>query len=596
MIAGDGRRRTGAASTNHAEQWDPITLEIMWQRLLSCANQAAVTILRTSFSTVVASSHDFRYVLTDASGNSLAQSYLGEVMFVTTFPDCVRRIIAEVGRDNIRVGDVFLTNDPWIAAGHLPDIHVATPVFYEGRLVAFSGSVIHISDIGGRFGPHDASEVYEEGINFPILKLFNEGELNHDLLKILRANVRVWELAQGDVMAQVAGNQVGANLVSQFLAEYEMTDLEELSDTLQRRVEHAMRSKILALPDGEYHRRTIAEIGVGGEEIEIVSAVRIDGDELTIDYSGSSPQTDRAGVNCVMNCTRSLSVFPLHAMLLPDVPSNEGITRPLHVVAPPGSVMNALPPAPVDIRAMITHLLPDHVMGSLAEVAPDRVTAGNGLRWMLLADHKRPDNGRRGITSFFQAGALGASAHNDGPNAKFWPIKAYHTPVERFELDTGLIIEEKSLRTDSGGHGRYRGGLGQRIRVWNRSSETVSFTFYRPQMRHPPSGYFGGHHGSTGRIEINGEPLDEGVMRLHPGDRAVLETPCGAGFGDPVERDPHAVAHDVRQGYISADTATDVYAAALAADGGVDTVATAALRARTRRTDPELVPTDAGTA
>lgn len=541
------------------ERWDPITLEIIWQRLLACANQAAVTILRTSFSTVVASSHDFKFVLTDANGDSLAQSYLGEVMFAMTFPDCMKRIIAEVGRENMRPGDVFITNDPWIGAGHLPDIHIATPVFFHGKVVAFSGSVIHISDIGGRFGPHDASEVYEEGICFPILRLCREGELNEDIVKILCANVRTPELAQGDVMAQVSGNQVGANLLCTFLEEYELDDVAELSRTLQGRVEGAMRSKIAELPDGRYPHRTIAEIGVCSEEVEIFSEITIDGDEMTVDYSGSSPQTQSAGVNCVLNCTRSLTLFPIHAMLLPDVPSNEGMTRPIKIVAPPGSVMNALPPSPVDIRAMVTHLLPDHVMGSLAEILPDRVTAPAGLRWMLLADRINSQTGRRTITSFFQAGALGASMYRDGPNSKFFPIKSYHTPIERFELDTGLIVEEKSLRADKGGPGRRRGGLGQRIRLWNPSPDPVSFTFYRPQMRHPPAGYFGGHTGATGNIELNGEPLHAGVMRLEPGDRVLLETPCGGGFGPPEERELELVLEDIRQGYVSTYRAREVY-------------------------------------
>src|SRR3990172_9582728 len=192
---GDGHRvrgrfqepgdRGGAVSDrSSADNWDPIALEIVWQRLLSCADQAAATLLRTSFSTVVAASHDFRYAITDASGNSLAQSYYGEVMFVTSFPDCVKNIIAAIGRDEIRPGDVYLTNDPWLAAGHLPDIHVATPVFAAGKLVGFSGSVIHISDIGGRFGAHDASEVFEEGLCFPVVRLFDQGALNRDILSI----------------------------------------------------------------------------------------------------------------------------------------------------------------------------------------------------------------------------------------------------------------------------------------------------------------------------------------------------------------------------------------------------------------------------
>lgn len=545
-----------------AQVWDPISLEIMWQRLLSCADQAAATLLRTSFSTVVAASHDFRYAITDSNGNSLAQSYYGEVMFVTSFPDCVKNMIAAIGRDDIRPGDVYLTNDPWLAAGHLPDIHVATPVFHAGRLVAFSGSVIHISDIGGRFGAHDATEVFEEGVCFPVVRLYDQGRLNRDILAILRANVRVPELAEGDVLAQVAANAVGARLIGEFLAEYELGDLEELSSTLRRRVEAAMRGRIAELPDGSYEYETRAETGIATEDMVIRSTITVAGDEMAVDYTGSSPQTREVGVNCVLNCTRSLTLFPLHAALLPEVPSNEGMTEPIHITAPVGSVMNAQRPAPVDVRAMITHLLPDHVMGSLAEILRDRVTAGSGIRWMLLADRVRADGSSRTISSFFQAGGMGASGRRDGPNARFFPIRARHTAVERFELDTGLTVERKALRADSGGPGGHRGGCGQDIVLRNPGPDTVRFSFYRPQTRHGARGYFGGHDGEPGRITVNGEELAEGVLTLVPGGWANLQTPGGGGFGRPADRDAGDVSEDVRQGYVSDAEAASAYGAA----------------------------------
>lgn len=541
------------------QTWDAITLEILWRRLISIANQAASTILRTSFSTVVSSSHDFRYVLTDADGASLAQSHLGEVMFVTTFPDCVKNILAEVGTEEMKPGDVFITNDPWLAAGHLPDIHIATPVFHRGKLVAFSGSVIHVSDIGGRFGSHDATEVYEEGLCLPVLRLFDGGSLNEDLLKIMRANVRVWELVHGDVMAQVAGNAVGARLLVDFLDEYEIDDLGLLSGTLQARVESAMRAKIAALPDGEFSHQTLAEFGLGDDDILINTVVTIAGDSMTVDYAGSSPQTARAGVNCVLNCTRSLTLYPIQALLLPDVPANEGATRPIKITAPPGSVMNARRPAPVDIRAMITHLLPDHILALLAPLAPDRAPAASGIRWMLLADRQDSRTQTRTIASFFQAGGLGAAHDRDGPNAKFFPIKAYHTSVERFEREIELLVEEKALRTDSGGPGRQRGGLGQRIGLLNPTEDAVHFTFYRPLMRRPADGYLEGGAGALGRITVDARPLSSAVMTLEPGSRAVLETPGGGGFGPVTERLRESVLKDVRQGYVSQEAAATVY-------------------------------------
>jgi N-methylhydantoinase B/oxoprolinase/acetone carboxylase alpha subunit len=472
---------------------------------------------------------------------------------------CVKNMLAEIGADQMRPGDVFVTNDPWLAAGHLPDIHVATPVFHGRQLVAFSGRVIHVSDIGGRFGSHDATEVYEEGICLPVLRLFDEGVLNDDLLKILRTNVRVWELVHGDVMAQVAGNAVGARLLIAFLDEYEIEDLAALSTTLQARVESAMRAKIAALPNGQYAHQTLAEFGLGDEDILINTVITIDGDSMKFDYAGSSPQTMRAGVNCVLNCTRSLTLYPIQALLLPDVPSNEGATKPIEIVAPPGSVMNALRPAPVDIRAMITHLLPDHILALLAPLAPDQVTAGSGIRWMLLADRQDSRTRRRTIASFFQAGGLGAAAQRDGPNAKFFPIKAYHTSVERFEHEIELLVEEKALRPDSGGPGRHRGGLGQRITLFNPTRDPVNFTFYRPLMRRPAAGHMGGEPGALGRITVDDEPLSTAVMALLPGSRGTLETPGGGGFGPLADRPRVSVLEDVRQGYVTSEAAVAAY-------------------------------------
>lgn len=539
--------------------WDPIALEIMWQRLLSCADQAAATLLRTSFSTVVSYSHDFRYAITDSHGNSLAQSYYGEVMFVTSFPDCVKNILAAVGRENIREGDVYLTNDPWLAAGHLPDIHVATPVFFRDRLVAFSGSVIHISDIGGRFGAHDASEVFEEGICFPVVRLYSQGEPNDDIWSILRANVRVPEMAEGDVRAQVVANAVGARLLVEFLEEYELADLEELSSTLLSRVESAMRVQIAELPDGEFTYETKAEVGVPTIDMMIRSTTTIDGDEITVDYTGSSPQTRDAGVNCVLNCTRSLTLFPLHALLLPEIPSNEGMARPIRVIAPEGSVMNARRPAAVDVRSMITHLIPDHVMGSLAAIVPDRVLAASGIRWFLLADRIGIDGTSRMISSFFQAGGMGGSDFRDGPSARFFPIRSRHNAIERFEIDTGLRVERKALRRDSGGPGRHRGGCGQEIVLSNPGPDIVRFGFYRPQMRHGARGYFGGLDGKPGRVMVNGLDFKEDVLTLLPGDWASLETPGGGGFEDPKTRDIEAIIEDIRQGYVSMEETEKSY-------------------------------------
>src|SRR5215212_4197289 len=482
--------------------FDPIGLEIMWSRLISIANQAAVSILRTSFSTIVAATQDFRYMLTDATGDSIAQSDLGEPMFVTTFPAFIKEVLEVFPPERLEPGDIIVSNDPWLAAGHYPDIHVATPVFHRDRLVAFSGSVIHISDIGGRFGPHDATEVYEEGLCLPIMKLYKRGVPTEEIFQILAANVRAPDMALGDIRAMVTGNEVGARLLADFMDEYGLEDLSEISATVQDRVEHAMREAIRATPDCVLDHETW--IDGFEDDIHIVTRITIEGDRLTIDYTGSSPQTMRASLNCVLHCTHSQTLYPLKAIFAPQVPVNEGAIRPITIVAPVGSILNPTRPAPVDVRAMITHLLPDHIMDSLARVIPDKITANMGTRWMLLAD-RAPKTGNRVLTSFFQAGGMGATPTSDGASAKLFPIKAHQTPVELFERQTRLLVTRRSLRVDSGGPGRFRGGLSQEIEIQNHDDTKVDFTFYRPRVRHPAEGLFGGHGGAPGRIYHNGE-------------------------------------------------------------------------------------------
>lgn len=550
-----GEVQLAPCEANRAPDFDPISLEIMWSRLISIANQAAASLLRTSFSTVVAATQDFRYMLTDARGDSIAQSEAGEPMFVTTFPELIKEILKVYPPPDLEPGDVIVCNDPWLAAGHYPDIHVATPVFHNRRLVAFSGSVIHISDIGGRFGPHDATEVYEEGLCLPIMKLYKRGVPTQEIFGILEANVRAPDMGIGDIRAMVTGNEVGARLLVEFMREYGLEDLSALSEAVQSRVEKAMRDAIRAIPDGVWEHESWVD-GFGDEDIRIKTRITIQGDHLTIDYTGSSPQTMKASVNCVLHCTHSQTLFPLKAILAPHVPANEGAIRPITIIAPEGSIMNPTRPAPVDVRAMVTHLLPDHIMTSLSRIIPEKVTADMGTRWMLLAD-RNPKQGKRVITSFFQAGAMGAAHHKDGPSGKFFPIKAYHTPVELFERETRLLVHRKNLRVHAGGAGRFRGGCGQDIIIENLDDTRVDFTFYRPRVRNAAQGLLGGKGGLGGAITINGEPLRKGVLSLEKGDRTEMLTPSGGGFGDPLTRDLQRVVDDVIDGYISLDQARE---------------------------------------
>lgn len=535
---------------------DAIGLEIMWSRLLSIANQGAVTLLRTSFSTIVGSSQDFKYVLADAEGNLLAPSDPGDTMFVITFPRCLKAMISAFPPETLQDGDVLITNDPWICAGHLNDVHVATPVFYQGRLVAFAGSVIHLSDIGGRYAPFDSSEIYEEGLCIPTTRLYTGGVANDDLFRLILANVRAPEMQLGDIRAMVTGNQYGARLLADFMGEYGLRDLTAISAAMRNRVERAMREAISSITDGAYeHETTIDGFDV---DVSIKSKIVIEDDHIVVDYTGSSDQTREAAINCVLNATLALTLPAFKAILLPHVPANEGAIQPIDVVVPEGSILNARRPAPLYARSMVMLMLPDHIMGSLAHVVPERITAEMGTRWFLMGD-RAPVGGKRSMASFFQAGSMGAAHHRDGPSAKFFPIMAAHTPIELFERALRLRVVSKSLRTDSGGAGRYRGGCSQVVILENPDATPVVFNFWQPRIRHQAKGTALGRDGAPGVASINGRPIQGGRFTMTQGDVVVLETPAGGGFGDPLARDLSLIERDLSEGYISVDGAERQY-------------------------------------
>lgn len=535
---------------------DPITLEIMWSRLLSIANQGAATLLRTSFSTVVGSAQDFKYVLTDSEGNLLAPSDPGDTMFVITFARCIKAMLAIYSPSKLENGDVLITNDPWMCAGHFNDVHIATPIFRKNCLVAFAGSVIHLSDIGGRYAPFDAKENFEEGICIPVTRLYRGGEANEELLSIFLANVRAPDMQLGDIRAMVTANQFGSRLLLDFMEEYDLDSLEHVSSVMRISVERAMRNAIREVPDGVYEHET----WIDGFDLDVLikSRITIADTDVIVDYAGSSPQTDMASINCVFNATLALTLPAFKAVLIPYVPANDGAIQPIKVQAPEGSILNASRPAPVYARSMVAGLLTDHILGALSGVLPTRVTAEMGTRWFLMGD-RAPRNGKRMMASFFQAGSMGAAHHRDGPSAKFFPIMAAHTPIELFERALKLRVVSKSLRVDSGGAGKFRGGNSQVIVLENTDSTPVSFDFWQPRVRHPALGTQGGSAGAPGVAQINGIPIQGGRFSVRQGDQVILATPAGGGFGDPFLRDPRAVQRDVIDGYVSVQRAKEAY-------------------------------------
>jgi N-methylhydantoinase B len=539
---------------------DPITLEIYWSRLTSIADESAAALLRTSFSTIVRESNDFATVLMDTQANSLAENTGGIASFNGILPRTLRHFLEKFQLETWKPGDCVITNDPWLATGHLPDITMVMPIFHGGRLVAFSGSIAHSPDIGGSLWSADCGELFEEGIRIHPVKWLREGEPNEDVRDLLLGNVRVPDQVLGDLDAQITANRVCGRRLREFLDDTGLTNLESLSETLLDRANRSMRQAISAVPDGIY-RSSIDADGFDDERTHIACAVHVDGERLHIDYAGTSPQISR-GLNCVMNYTHAYSAYPVKCALDPETPRNEGSYFPISVVAPEGSILNPTFPAPCNARQLTGHLLAGVIYNALAQAIPNRVIAecgGAPSMRAVFSGHASDD--RRFSQILFASGGMGASARADGLATTAFPTNAGAGSIEAIESVAPLVVWSKGLRMDSGGGGRQRGGLGQECVVESRSTRTMQLSLLSDRQIYPANGMLGGHAGAPSEITIGADrtPHPKSRTTIEPGERLVLRYAGGGGVGDPRDRDRTAVASDLRNGYISATAAREIY-------------------------------------
>lgn len=529
---------------------DPVTLDICWNRLVGVVNEQAAALQRTSFTSIVREAGDLSAGVFDRRGWMLAQAVTGTPGHINSMALCMRHILAAHPVDSLRPGDVLITNDPWKSSGHLNDVTIATPVFRGQDCVALFASTCHTADIGGHIFSAEAREVYEEGLFIPIMKLYDAGELNPTLAGLVRANVRLPELVMGDFHAQIAGGAVGGERLLEFMEEFGLARLEPLGDEIVGRTERAMRESIARLRPGAY---TYALISDGFDEpITIQVRCEARGGELTIDYTGSSPES-RRGINVVMNYTEAYSTYGAKVIVSPDVPNNEGAFRPVRITAPEGSILNARHPAPVAARHVVGHFLPHAIAGALREALPERVMAeGSANIWGVQVSGR--DEGGRGFSFvLFTSGGTGARATKDGLSATAFPSGVLGTPAEVIETLSPLVIERKALRPDSGGDGRFRGGLGQDIAFRVRTRGTYRCSVLCDRTRIPAQGFFGGGAGRRGEVLVNGRAPEnpKAEQMLEPGDLVEIRLPGGGGYGPPAERDPEARARDLREGYVT---------------------------------------------
>jgi N-methylhydantoinase B len=549
-----------SAVSARSDQFDPVTLEILWSRLISIADESAAALLRTSFSTIVRESNDFGTVLMDANGDSLSENTGGIPSFSGILPRTLKHFLAKYPRETWKPGDCVLTNDPWLATGHLPDITVAMPIFYKGKLVGFSGSIAHSPDIGGSLWSADCRELFEEGIRIPPMKFLKEGKPNEDRLEMILGNVRLPDQVLGDLNAQVTANQVCGRRLNEFLEDAELDNVEGLSGALQSRAESAMRQAIERVPDGTYHAALDAD-GFDADETHIECTIIVAGSDLSIDYEGTSKQIGR-GLNTVMNYTYAYSAYPIKCALDPRTPRNEGSYRPISVTAPEGSILNPRFPAPCNARQLTGHLLVGVIYRALAQAIPDLVLADSGSAPSMRAVFSGADRqGNRFSQILFASGGMGACPHKDGLSTTAFPTNAGAGSIEAFESISPLIVWRKEYRTDSGGAGRYRGGLGQECEIENRSDVPLQLSLLSDRWRHPATGVLGGGAGATSEINFSDGtiPHQKSRTQIAPGMRLHMRYAGGGGYGPPSERTPDQIRDDIKNGYVTADAARRDY-------------------------------------
>ena len=560
------------ADARTAIEADPIALEIMWSRLTTVVDEMWLTIIRTAFSLIIAESQDFACELLDPAGETLAHSPRAMPVFNLTLPRAVKALLQRFPADTLQPGDMLVTNDPWLCAGHLFDIAVVSPVFRDGRVVALVGTVGHVADIGGTRDSLRAREIFDEGLQIPPMKLARVGVDNADLFDLIEANVRNPHQVIGDIQAFMSANRIGAERLLAFMDEYGLADLKALAAVVQDRAEAAMRAAITRLPDGEYRSRVSFSPVDAALEIEV--ALTVKGDEIAIDFPVAPAQLAIGGVNSTMNYTAAHATYPLKCMLTPGVRGNAGCYRPFRVTAPEGSILNCTRPAAVASRTRTGWYLAPAVFAALAEAAPDAVQSPTGLP-VAVNVSGRDAAGAMYADHLFMGGGQGGSAHADGKSGLLYPTSAANTAIEVFEARVPVLVEEKTFLSDSGGAGRHRGGLGQRVRFRKLHDDGLPTlaALFPEGAKAVLQGLAGGLPGNKAFAGVRAPDgtllrdcgAGELVTLRRPGEVAEIVFAGGAGYGKPADRARAAVAADLQAGRVSNAAAGETYGAVLTA-------------------------------
>jgi 5-oxoprolinase (ATP-hydrolysing) len=562
---------------------DPIALEIMWSRLVNVVEEMWLTVCRTAFSLVISEAQDFACEILSPEGETLAHSPRAMPVFNLTLPRAVKALLERFPASSMQPGDVLITNDPWLCAGHLFDIAIVTPVFLDGRVVGLLGTVGHVSDIGGTKDSLRAREIYEEGLQIPPMKFSEGGRINETLVTLLRQNVRNGEQVLGDIHSFLTANAMGGERLLSFMRDYGMQDLTALAEVVQSRSERAMREAIAKVPDGVYE--SVMWSNPLGEPMRFPLKLTVAGDCIEIDFEGAPPQLAQGGLNSTLNYTEAHATYPLKCMLTPGVRGNAGCYRPFTVKAPSGSILNCEYPASVAIRTRTGWYIAPNIFQALATAAPAQVQAFTGLP-VAMTVYGKDHTGATYSDMLFSGGGQGANAGSDGKSGLLYPTSAANTSIEMIETRAPIVVMEKAFVPDSGGAGQFRGGLAQRVRLRKRDEDGLPMlvSVYPEGVGLNIAGLHGGQSGLSARgvvEDANGQVVHdcgagELVTLKRTDEFVVLTLAGGSGYGAPGARAPSEVAHDVAMGWITPQGAARDYGHAETAPAPDARVATAA--------------------
>ena len=536
-------------ATNADPVLGPGDIEIVWRRLISFMDEAMTTMIRTAYSTTIRESRDLTVVLFDPRGRAVAECSSANASFIGTLPRSMQAFLKAHPAGEWRAGDCIITNDPWIGAGHLQDITMASPIFLGDTLFGFALIAAHGPDIGGSLYSALSREVFEEGLRIPVCHYARAGVRDPLVRDFIVSNVRVPDKVIGDLEGMAACVEKAGRQVRELAEAMSPERYLACADEIVSRSEAAMRAAIRDVPNGTYR----SELTTSGleEPIRIACAVTISDDTIGVDYTGTDG-AQRFGINVPLCYTYAHTVYPLKCVFAPEIPNNHGTLTPLSVTAPEGCVLNPKFPAPVSARHLTGQFLSAAVFLALADCIPDRVMAESGVTRPQLVFSGNTRDGERFVEHIFMVSGLGARSVADGPNALCFPANTTCTPIEIIEALTTLHIECKELVPDSGGAGQWRGGCGQRMAVRNASAEPIQLSVLAELTHRGARGLFGGSSGRPAIITLDGTPIpDKALIDFPPQSLLVVESAGGGGFGPAERRDAASAAHDLLEGYLS---------------------------------------------